>query len=153
EASYTGYDLALGAGPTVTTSGELSQGDEPFRPDELPRPDVRVPATIVLVLITAGLAASLAPALRSRPLVIAGGATVSALVLLGTELLARSNLKASVQELAGPSTRIGGETLAVTDEVAGRLVESRGGFWLTLGALVLVALWSLGLAVRGTARK
>jgi hypothetical protein len=153
EASYTGYDLVLGADPTVTTTGELSEGDEPFEPDELPRPGVQVPATIALVLIGAGLAASLAPALRSRPLVLAGGATLAAAVLLGTELLARSNLKASVQDLAGPSTRIGGETLAVTDEVAGDLVEARPGFWLTLGALVLVALWSLVLAVRARSRK
>ncbi|HEU5470033.1 MAG TPA: hypothetical protein VFV67_05220 [Actinophytocola sp.] len=154
DVGFTGLDLVTGAEPTLTATGELATVPrEELGTDELPEPGAQLPAILTVVLITAGLVASLLPALRARPLVIGGGAALAAALLAGTELIAQANLKASVLDLAGTAVRLGGDTFAVTDAQARDLVHSRIGFWLALVALVLVLLWSVRLALRDRSRR
>ncbi len=153
DASYSGFDLVTGGDPAYEVDSPIA--DQAAPPGlEMPTPGVTPLAVAVLVLLLVGVGC----ALLARPtvrLAVAGGvAALAAVLLVVTEVVARSGLVDSIAEAAvvvRQSTSQNLDPVTGKDFLAG-VVGIRFGFWVTLGALVVLSAGNL-VAVRRVAAR
>lgn len=151
DVSYTGFDLATGAKPSIAASGDLApSGGGPIDPSDAPDPGVHVLAILTAALLVLGIGTALLRSARLRRFVAAGVGVVAGTLLVATELTAMARLRAPVQrviEAQVPGTTEG--MPAALDQV----IQTRPGFWLALSALILVVLLNLAVAARAWVRQ
>lgn len=149
DASYTGFDLVVDGEPEFDVESPIA---DQVAPDGLEMPTPGVPvlagAVLVLVVVGAGCALFARPAVRR---VTAGGAAALAVILLVvTELAARSGLVDSIAD----SARVLQETTPQDlDPVTGEdflvgVVGTRAGFWVLLAVLIVLTAANLFTARR-----
>lgn len=156
DVDYSGLDLAAGGSPGVSVVGDFG-GEAPTQAqvaDVAPDPGTPALAIAAAVLVALGLLASLIPAIRARPFVVAGIAVLAGVQLVIAEVVAHGNLIDAVRErigVVGPEL-IGEPTVTVDDSTLREMVGTRAGFWLALAALLLIAGFTASLAYSDTRR-
>lgn len=134
--SYTAVDLATGGAPNVTPDQLLPEAQR--RDDRL---DWQPLFVLTALLVLSGLAANVGLR-RWRAGVTAGVAMAAAVVLIGAQLRARSELVQRVAEQAG-----------LSPSQAGKHVVAQNGFWLCLMLLLAAALAAVLEALLGQLRR
>lgn len=149
DASYSGYDLVTGGTPEYEVDSRIADQVAPSGL-EMPTPGVPLLAGAVLLLLLVGVGCALLgrPAVR---LTVAGGvAALAAVLLVVTELAARSGLVDSIVDAARilqESTPQNLDPVTGEDFLAG-VVGTRAGFWVSLAALVVLGAGNLFAARR-----
>ncbi len=145
---YDGAHLAAGADPDVQVPQGLEGMTEQV-PDSRD-PGVAVLAIGVAVVLAAGVALPFVPRLgrgwRTR---MYGGAALAVLagaLMVVTQVVARAHLTTMLTDYA-ESLAEGDDPVANVDRAAD-LVHTEVGFWLSVSCLALIALLSVGLALR-----
>lgn len=152
DASYSGFDLVTDGDPEFEVDSPIA--DQVAPPGfERPTPGVPFLAGAVLVVLAVGVGCVLLgrPAVR---LAAAGGAAVLAAVLLVvTEVAARSGLIDSIGDSARLFQQSTPQNLdpVTGEEFLAGVVGTRAGFWVTLAALVVLAVANLVAARRSRA--
>jgi hypothetical protein len=151
DVSYSGFDLATGAQPSISASGSLAPaGGGPIDPGNAPDPGVHLLAILTAVFLLAGLVISLFGPVRIRLVGIAGAAVAAGGLLIWTEATAMSQLRTPVQNAI--LSQVQGTTEGM-DAALDDAINTRIGFWLALAALILVLVFTVGVAVRNWVRK
>lgn len=149
DASYTGFDLVVDGEPEFDVESPIA---DQVAPDGLEMPTPGVPflagAVLLMVVVGAGCALFARPAVRR---VTAGGAAALATILLViTELAARSGLVDSIAD----SARVLQETTpqdldpVTGDDFLATVVGTRAGFWVLLAVLIVLTAANLFTARR-----
>ena len=149
DASYTGFDLVVDGDPEFDVDSPIA--DQVASPGvEAPTPGVPFLAGAVLVMLVVGVGC----ALPARPVVrcaAAGGAAVLAAVLLVvTELAARSGLVDSIADGARVLQETTPRTLdpVIGEDFLAGVVGTRAGFWVLLAVLIVLTAGNLFAARR-----
>lgn len=156
-ADYRGVELATGAEPEVDIPEDLQDmadelpGGSSTSSEPPPDPGVQVLAIIVGVVLLAGIAVPFVPRFRDRVRERLFGSAAVALVagvlVVVTQTVAQSNL---ISQLKDDAQNVSEDEVSMPDInlVAGELIHTEVGFWLTLVGLVLIALLSVGFVFK-----
>jgi hypothetical protein len=152
-ADYTGGHLVTGDEPEAEVPPELAEmadelpGAGGGESDPPPDPGVQVLAIITALVMAAGIGTILISRTRSRLLAAAGVAALAGVLVVVIQVIAQSNLTDQLRENAGELAD--GETpTANIDELAGEVIHTEIGFWLSLVGLALIALGSIAFLAR-----
>jgi hypothetical protein len=149
-ASYSGFDLATGAQPTITASGQFAQSGGATDLSSILDLGVGALAIITAVLLMAGLAITLFAPVRLQLFATLGTVVTAGALLIWTEAAAMSHLRDLVRKVI--QTQVPGVTEGM-DAALDDAIGTRVGFWLALAALALVLLTNLAIAVRNWVRQ
>lgn len=156
-ADYNGVELATGAEPEVDVPQDLQDmadelpGGSGTSSEPPPDPGVQVLAIIVGVVMLVGIALPFVPPFRDRVRErLFGSAAVALLagvLVVLTQSIAQSNL---TSQLKDDAQNVSEDQVSMPDInlVAGELIHTEVGFWLTLVGLVLIALLSIGFVFK-----
>ena len=157
-ADYSGGHLVLGDEPEVEVPADLTEmaeqlpggGGENSEPP--PDPGVQVLAIIAGLVMLAGVATPLLPRLRARSYAAAGVAVLAAVLVVVTQVAARSNLTSELRADAQNLSDGDQGAMPDLDEIVDEMIHTEIGFWLTLFGLMLIAVLSIGLVIRDMVR-
>ena len=154
EADVSGFDLVTNDDPDFETDSPVADMVA-IDSAEMPTTGVSVLAAGVLVLVVAGAGCALVARPRVRLLVAGGVAVLAAALLVVTQLLAEENLATSALESAEVIQQGAAQDLSpVANELyLADAINSRIGFWLALGMLVVVAAGNLFALARASGRE
>ncbi|MPZ85510.1 MAG: hypothetical protein GEV28_36075 [Actinophytocola sp.] len=156
-ADYNGVELATGAEPEVEVPRDLQDmadelpGGSSTSSEPPPDPGVQALAIIAGVVLLAGIALPFVPRFRDRTRErLFGSAAVALLagvLVVVTQTVAQSNL---TSQLKDDAQGLSEDEVSTPDinSVAGELIHTEVGFWLTLVGLVLIALLSMGFVFK-----